>query len=66
VWRATAVGTALVFVFLLAVIFLTTRIEWAGQILDEVLRLCLLAGYWRRHTETRALLRLVPGRSDSR
>ena len=22
--------------------------------------------YWRRHTETRALLRLVPGRSDSR
>jgi Mn2+/Fe2+ NRAMP family transporter len=33
---------ALVFLFSLAMIFLSTQIEWAGEILDEGPRLCLL------------------------
>jgi Mn2+/Fe2+ NRAMP family transporter len=36
------VSFALVFVFSLAMIFLSTQIEWAEQILDEGPRLCLL------------------------
>jgi Mn2+/Fe2+ NRAMP family transporter len=36
------VSFALVFIFSLAMIFLSTQIEWAGQILDEGPRLCLL------------------------
>ena len=40
------VSFALVFVFSLAMIFLSTQIEWAGQILDEGPRLCLLLADW--------------------
>jgi hypothetical protein len=36
------VSFGLVFVFSLAMIFLSSQIEWAGQILDEGPRLCLL------------------------
>jgi Mn2+/Fe2+ NRAMP family transporter len=36
------VSFGLVFVFSLSMIFLSTQIEWAGQVLDEGPRLCLL------------------------